>query len=567
MPDPSWGCITDTVILTLDETRATPKTRHPLVRAPWLALVLALAWVILLRIPIVWNAHAHLDSDLAVDGLTLVELTRGQVRWHYPGTPHMGILPAFLSLPQALAFGTNPVTLVSGGLVAYLLVMISTFLLAHRLFGRSVALWALLPLTFASPGLVWLSGRITGGHLLTVAWQAVAFLLFGMLAGRGRWQIAGALGLWCGLGLYLDRLFIYSLFGILPGLVSLLFEPGRFRSRLLQSFCFAAGLALGHLPAPLGEHFEPHDAYRSQFDTIFVDPLRQRVNWNQAATLLEEHARILFFECLPRLFTGHRLPGFQADPSPAMLQSAVRRPDPPDPHPIVLGTVAVAGSITLLGIWGVLAAGPRTPQPHDAARDAESLVRMGLVVTCVLTLCGFLVNRNIFNSDNYRYLVPLIVPWSIGVGLAMSHLVHSGAQGRVLALGLALALAVLGTLDTVRWYGRFGWTNHLGVPTRVPLEDPVVEWLDRHPEIDSIFGGYWDVYRIAFLCGGRVRGVPFREYPDRFPEWSRGLPGDRPRTLVARSDGRGPFYRNLALREGGRILAEFPGGTSIIDWP
>ncbi len=35
----------------------------------------------------------------------------------------------------------------------------------------------------------------------------------------------------------------------------------------------------------------------------------------------------------------------------------------------------------------------------------------GLAVSALATLAGFVVNRNIFNSDNYRYLVTLLVPW------------------------------------------------------------------------------------------------------------------------------------------------------------
>src|SRR5687767_3092782 len=60
-------------------------------RWPWALLLLAMAWVALARVPLILNAEAHLDSDLAVDGLTLLDATRGRWRWHYPGTPHMGI--------------------------------------------------------------------------------------------------------------------------------------------------------------------------------------------------------------------------------------------------------------------------------------------------------------------------------------------------------------------------------------------------------------------------------------------------------------------------------------------
>src|ERR1700743_1898179 len=83
---------------------------------PWFALALALGWAAVVRIPLVVNAPVHLDSDLAVDGLTLREAVHGHWRWHYPGTPYMGTLPVLLSLPQAIAWGAGPVALVGGGL-------------------------------------------------------------------------------------------------------------------------------------------------------------------------------------------------------------------------------------------------------------------------------------------------------------------------------------------------------------------------------------------------------------------------------------------------------------------
>ena len=77
-------------------------------RWPWVALGLALAWDVLVRIPLVLNAAAHLDCDLAVDGLTLLEATHGHWRWHYPGTPSMGSIPVLLSWPQAVVWGAEP---------------------------------------------------------------------------------------------------------------------------------------------------------------------------------------------------------------------------------------------------------------------------------------------------------------------------------------------------------------------------------------------------------------------------------------------------------------------------
>src|SRR3954454_20503429 len=89
--------------------------------APWLWLVAAVCWSVAIRVPLIVNAAVHLDSDLAVDGLTLMQAVQGRWRWHYAGTPHMGMPPVLLSWVQARLWGANPFALVSGGAVAYVL--------------------------------------------------------------------------------------------------------------------------------------------------------------------------------------------------------------------------------------------------------------------------------------------------------------------------------------------------------------------------------------------------------------------------------------------------------------
>ena len=126
----------------------------------------------------------------------------------------MGILPLLFSYPQALVWGADPIALVSGGTVIWMLVVISTFWLAWRVYGPSVAGWAIVPLVFSSLGTIWLSGRITGGHLLTLAWHTLAVRGAACLPHARGWRSAAILGVWCGLGLYLDAMFLFTLAGI-----------------------------------------------------------------------------------------------------------------------------------------------------------------------------------------------------------------------------------------------------------------------------------------------------------------------------------------------------------------
>src|SRR5205823_2809383 len=112
------------------------------------------------------------------------------------------------------------------------------------------------------------------------------------------------------------------------------------------------------------------------------------------AHVLREHARILGLDCLPRLIAGHRVPGLQADPDPSSLSGPGPSGTKPDGHPLALANT-VGGLILFLIAIGALVA-PAKP-PRDAASVA---VRWGLVLSAIATVCGFLLNRNIFNSDN-----------------------------------------------------------------------------------------------------------------------------------------------------------------------
>ncbi|MGE3820021.1 MAG: hypothetical protein AB7I30_11330, partial [Isosphaeraceae bacterium] len=246
--------------MTEDGTNRTP-------RWPWGLLALGAVWVVLIRVPLVLNARHHLDSDLAVDGFTLLEATEGRWRWHYPGTPHIGTAAVALSWPQAMIWGPTPVTLVSGGTVAALGLLIGCFLLTWRAFGPAAAAWSLAPLVFASNGAVWLSGRITGGHLLIAAWHAGAFALSIGLMRRGGWSRAIVLGLWCGLGLSIDSMFAVTLAGLLPITLLSPFLGSRSGGKLGVTLVgFLVGLSIGLIPREVGKRIEPHNAYGPQFE-------------------------------------------------------------------------------------------------------------------------------------------------------------------------------------------------------------------------------------------------------------------------------------------------------------
>ncbi len=126
------------------------------------------------------------------------------------------------------------------------------------------------------------------------------------------------------------------------------------------------------------------------------------------------------FGGLPRLVAGHRLPGLEADPDPALLGQAApiqksggRRPS--------IGLVAASLTPLALGLFvaslGFLARGA-----WKAGSAGGRAAAVGLSISTAAILSAFVVNRNIFNSDNYRYLVLLLIPWALGFGLAAGSL-------------------------------------------------------------------------------------------------------------------------------------------------
>jgi hypothetical protein len=316
---------------------------------------------------------------------------------------------------------------------------------------------------------LWLAGRITGGHLLIVAWSAVAWLLLHETWVRRGWRPAIVLGFWCGLGVYLDSMFVLTLAGLaFAGLIAVVVESFSGRSsargglsgkerrswlvRLAEGLALVLAFLAGAAPRAIGQWVEPYDAYNEQF------------SWNLDSPLLAEHFRILLLECLPRLVAGHRLPGFEADPDPALMGTGA---------PIQKSTTSREAfrcwtlplTILALGLFaGALLALGATALNGRAI--GPRIIATGMLTAALEVTAGFLVNRNIFNSDNYRYLVLLLIPWAIGCGLVLRGAVRLGGLARWGGVALALALAALFASDAAAWYRRLGWIDERLVPIR-----------------------------------------------------------------------------------------------------
>ena len=485
-------------------------------RWPWLCLLLAMTWVALVRVPLVLNAEVHLDSDLAVDGLTLMDAIHGHWRWHFPGTPQMGTPPIVLAMPAALIFGANAMTLVVGCVIGYEAVVLATFVLALRVFGPRVAAWSLVPLAFASIGTVWLSGRMTGGHLLTVAWHAAALTILHRLLRRENARVAFALGLWCGFGFYLDRMFLATVFVVAPiAFPAALSAPGAWR-KIAATAALVLGFVVGVVPREIGMRADPHDAYQGQFDTI-LEPDRRgpsagKIDPTRVRLMLQEHARLLARECLPRLIAGHRFssPDLPTETEPSTLPRVrMIRPS----RAIPMATVAIT---SLLFVASILGLSLRFAPERGAAPWA---IRWGLLASSAIVTAGFLLSTNIYNSDNYRYLVFWLVPWSIGFGRLMAFLFRRGLGGKVAAVVLSSVLATATAMDVNRWYRGLGWIDDQARPVRRSLDDAALVCLRKNPQFAAFYGGYWDVYRLQFLLGGRPGAFRIRSTRTASTPW------------------------------------------------
>jgi hypothetical protein len=399
-----------------------------------------------------------------------------------------------------------------------------------------VAGWAILPLVFSSTGTIWLSGRITGGHLLTLGWHTLAFAGLHACLSKGGSLRAAILGLWCGLGLYLDMMFLFTLFGLIPAAVLAWVMSGRQRLNLGALAAFFIAAILGFLPHEIGRHVDPYDAYPSQFSATLEGPA------------LREHGRLLALHCMPRLIAGTELNEFsrrsQLDDS--ILVGLFRA--------LVEGRTSRLPSIQewLAQLFLVLffVAVARLVLEAIRSRDpCSKAVSSGTALSALLIVAAFLVNRNIFNSDNYRYLIFLLTPWSLGFGLLVNGLSRRGMPGRSGAAILVVVLIGGMTSGAFTWYGdELGYLDEHGGCVRVTQlawnEIPVSMRRQRNTargvahvvphDVTHVFGDYWDVYRISFLSGKKVVGIPDPIFPNRFPGWSRGLGPNQGKLLVIR---------------------------------
>lgn len=468
------------------------------------------------------QAERHMDSDLAVDGLALRQfVTEGRWRWHYPGTPHIGTAPMLLSLPAVAVWGEGPESLVFAGVAANLLLIAGVYLLLRQCYGQTPAFFAGLLLAAGGLGQVWLSARVTGGHLLAAAWLAWAWLAWSRLIQSARLWPWLVFGLFCGLGLWVDSLFLIALPGL--GLASVA-QSWNMRNevpigtRAKQAFLFIALLPVGPALLKLGDGV---NVYGAQFELTL----------DQAA--LQNHAVILLLECLPRLVLGRVLP--YATTSIQMPRDIIRLNSGLWPTKIIYLSLSAA---LLILPW---LAKPRLKHNQPASIPPQQsgwlqAMRAGLLLTFILNTLAFILNKNIFNADNYRYLVLQLVPLGLFYGRLAS-------CGRVLNFSrlLLIGMAAFSAIDVYHWQSEFGlrrpeehaeclanlrkYVDH--VPKPESLGSLIAQQPNRFQALidDGFEADYWDTYKTLYINNIPVtKGKPYGLYPNRFPDQSPSHP-------------------------------------------
>ena len=115
-------------------------------------LLAAFALGILLRVPALYNSRYDFNSDEAVNALVMKHMMQGRefsfFNW---GTTYYGIVEGIFAIPFVAAFGYTPLAFKLSALVGFLILQVSIFLLARRLYGASAGI--------AAAAFLWRSSR------------------------------------------------------------------------------------------------------------------------------------------------------------------------------------------------------------------------------------------------------------------------------------------------------------------------------------------------------------------------------------------------------------------------
>ena len=165
------------------------------------------------------------------------------------------------------------------------------------------------------------------------------------------------LGLWCGLGLYLDSMFLMTLAGmVFAGLVA----AGLPTADSARPSLTGQSLRAWSLDRPLvwrwASALAPRLDGSASWSILMTPTTISSPGASSRGSAGRARSKILLLDCLPRLIAGHRLPGLEADPDPALLGSAAPCTECRRSRP---GLAWLALALTVLALGWVLRGDPR----------------------------------------------------------------------------------------------------------------------------------------------------------------------------------------------------------------
>lgn len=466
-------------------------------------LLAAVVLGLLLRVPALYNSEFDFNSDEAVNALVMKHMLEGRefslFNWD---TTYYGIVEGVFAVPFVALLGYEPLAFKLSALVGFLVLQVSVFLLARRLYGARAGVAAAAFLSVLSPTLIMWSTMASGGYCLIVGWGTITSLYGLHLARRPSVAGAAVFGWLLGFGLYVYQLYLvyvatFAAALALAAAYELALPGGRARARrLLDSFgvggAFKALLALGGgfvlgwaptiIARVLGLAASKQPSYRLA-----------------APGVVGANVSLLVRRCFPAFF------GVNPFGVPELLSWS----GPSFPVWLEVGYLGLFGAAWLWGVRCVLGREGR----------AERVVLAALVLLPVVNVLLFVLSPNPQDTLSHRYLLPSLTSFVV---LAGGMVVRVGGRSKVCALLLSCVVIAFGLSKSVTWlvsqnYLTGGWRL---VRKHEPLDD-VLDLL-RREKVRGAFGDYWTAYKATLLSREEITVASIRIW-DRNPEMTRAV--------------------------------------------
>jgi hypothetical protein len=478
---------------------------HPSRRTTAVWLILILTASLVPRLPVLYNAADAFNSDEAVNALVIKHLLeRGELTLHNWDATYYGIVEGLLAVPFVWIGGYTPLAFKLSAIVGFLLLLLASYLLGARLYGRAEGLTAAALLAVFSPQLVLWSTLASGGYTLVIAWGTFTFAVFAALLAGPRplpaWKLA-LFGWILGFGLYIYELYLVyvAVLAVYAVTSSALWQkrgPETTMPQALTRDLRAAALLICGLAAG----WAPKLALLARGATGTKRPAYAFA----AREGIGRNLELLVGRCAPALFGAN----------PAGTQELTVWVGEPWPLSRFLGLLVLA-FYAVAWLWALRRSWPRIAGVlrRTGTLDTESLLVLLVPVTALL----FVLSPNPQDVLSDRYLLP----WLSGLPLfAGALLVRVKRRSPPLAAALGLLLVAFPGIDIARVQQAQGY---LGPGLRLagrrePIED-VLRYL-RRQGIEGAYGPYWVAYEATFLSGERTTVTPLTEW-DRWPEYTR----------------------------------------------